>query len=64
MKLPGHRPALPGNVVSFYIVPLDPVNRAGLPGHIPANSDQPPHLIPPPPAGGGEEEGGTFQSSM
>jgi hypothetical protein len=24
VKLPSHRPALPGNVMSFYIVPLDP----------------------------------------
>ena len=36
MKLPGHRPALPGNVVSFYIVPLDPAHSAWLAGHVPA----------------------------
>jgi hypothetical protein len=36
-KLPGHRPGLPGNVVSFYIVPLDPAYKAGLAGHIPVN---------------------------
>jgi hypothetical protein len=24
VKLPGNRPGLPGNVISFYIVPLDP----------------------------------------
>jgi hypothetical protein len=28
MKLPGHRPGLPGNVISFYIVPLDPAYSA------------------------------------
>jgi hypothetical protein len=36
MKLPGHRPGLPGNVISFYIVPLDPAYKAGLSGHSPA----------------------------
>jgi len=48
MKLPGHRPRpfdrahgselveeLPGNVVSFHIVPLDPAYKAGLTGHVP-----------------------------
>ena len=24
VKLPGHRPGLPGNAISFYIVPLAP----------------------------------------
>ena len=33
--LAGHRPGLPGNVISFYIVPLDPAHRAGLAGHAP-----------------------------
>jgi hypothetical protein len=36
VKLPGHRPGLPGKVVSFYIVPLDPAYKAGLVGHVPA----------------------------
>ncbi len=35
MKLPGHRPGLPGKVISFHIVPLDPAHRAGLAGHVP-----------------------------
>jgi hypothetical protein len=35
VKLPGHRPGLPGNVISFYIVPLDPAYKAGLAGHTP-----------------------------
>ncbi len=29
MKLLGHRPGLPGNVKSFYIVPLDPASQRG-----------------------------------
>jgi hypothetical protein len=33
VKLPGHRPELPGNVISFYIVLLDPALSAGLAGH-------------------------------
>jgi putative ABC transport system substrate-binding protein len=36
VKLPGHRPGLPGNVISFYIVPLDPAHSAGIAGHVPA----------------------------
>jgi len=28
---------LPGKVISFYIVPLDPAYRAGLAGHVPVN---------------------------
>ena len=36
LKLPGHRPGLPGKVTLFYIVPLDPAHRAGLAGHAPA----------------------------
>ena len=28
---------LPGKVISFYIVPLDPAYRAGLAGHVPIN---------------------------
>jgi hypothetical protein len=35
MKLLGHMPGLPGNVKSFYIVPLDPPHSAGLAGHLP-----------------------------
>ena len=35
MKLSGHRPGLPGNVISLYIVPLDPAHSAGLAGHVP-----------------------------
>jgi hypothetical protein len=35
MKLLGHRPGLPGNVKSFYIVPLDPAHSAGLAGSSP-----------------------------
>jgi hypothetical protein len=35
MKLLGHRPGLPGNVRSIYIVPLAPVHSAGLAGHVP-----------------------------
>jgi len=48
LKLPGHRPGpfdkalgpehvegLPGNVISFYIVSLDPAHSAGLAGHVP-----------------------------
>jgi len=40
MKLPAHRAGLPGNVTSFYIVPLDPAYKAGLAGHVPANVDK------------------------
>jgi hypothetical protein len=37
VKLPAHRAAFPGKVISFYIVPLDPAYKAGLAGHIPVN---------------------------
>jgi hypothetical protein len=48
VKLPGHpvqtgqaRRGLPGNVISFYIVPLDPAYPArGGTGHAPATSSQ------------------------
>ena len=30
-------PGLPGNVISSYIVPLDPARSARLAGHVPAN---------------------------
>ena len=33
MKLPAHRAGLPGNELSFVIVPLDPAYKAGLAGH-------------------------------
>ena len=29
VKLPGHRPGLPGRVVSFHVVPLLPAGRQG-----------------------------------
>ena len=32
---PAHRAGLPGKVISFYIVPLDPAHSAGLAGHVP-----------------------------
>jgi len=35
VKLPAHRGRLPGNEISFFIVPLDPANKAGLAGHLP-----------------------------
>jgi hypothetical protein len=35
MKLPAQRARLPGKVISFYIVPLDPAYKAGLAGHNP-----------------------------
>lgn len=37
VKLPAHRAGLPGNVISLYIVPLDPAHSAGLTGHVPAH---------------------------
>jgi hypothetical protein len=36
VKLPAHRSGLPGNEISFLIVPLDPAYKAGLAGHLPA----------------------------
>ena len=38
LKLPAHKAALPGKVISFYIVPLHPAYKAGLAGHVPANA--------------------------
>jgi len=35
LKLPVDRAGLPGKVISFYIVPLDPAHKAGLTGHGP-----------------------------
>jgi hypothetical protein len=35
VKLPGHRPGLPGKVISFNIVPLDVTYKAGLAGYVP-----------------------------
>ena len=34
MKLPAHRAELPGDAISFYIVPPDPAHSAGLAGHL------------------------------
>jgi hypothetical protein len=36
VKLLAHRAGLPGNEISFLIVPLDPAYKAGLAGHLPA----------------------------
>jgi len=36
VKLSAHRAGLPGNEISFPIVPLDPAYKAGLAGHLPA----------------------------
>jgi hypothetical protein len=38
VKLPAHRAGLPGKVISFYIVPLDPAYKAGLAGHVPVSN--------------------------
>ena len=38
VNLPGHRPGLPGKVISFHIVPLDPAYKSGLAGHVPVSS--------------------------
>jgi hypothetical protein len=35
VKLPAHRAGLPGNEISFLIVPLDPAYKAGLAGYLP-----------------------------
>jgi len=35
VKLPAHRAGLPGNEISFLIVPFDPAYKAGLAGHLP-----------------------------
>jgi hypothetical protein len=40
MKLPAHRAGLPGKVISFCIVPLDPAHSAGIAGHVPANTSK------------------------
>jgi hypothetical protein len=39
VKLPAHRAGLPGNEISFLIVPLDPAYKAGLAGHLPVNRE-------------------------
>ena len=44
MKLPGHRPGLPGKVISFYILPLDPAYKAELAGHVPVTGKATYHL--------------------
>jgi len=38
VKLPAQRAGLPGNEISFLIVPLDPAYKAGVAGHLPAKS--------------------------
>jgi hypothetical protein len=35
VKLPAHRAGLPGNEISFLIMPPDPAYKAGLAGHLP-----------------------------
>ena len=35
VKVPAHWAGLPGNEISFLIVPLDPAYKAGLAGHLP-----------------------------
>jgi hypothetical protein len=40
VKLPGYRPGLPGKVVSFHIVPLDPACKAWLAGARPGQMPQ------------------------
>jgi hypothetical protein len=37
VKLPAYRAGLPGNEISFLIVPLAPAYKAGLAGHLPVN---------------------------
>ncbi len=39
VKLPGYPPALPGKVISFDIVPLDPASKTGSAGRVPAKKD-------------------------
>jgi len=43
VKLPAHRAGLPGNEISFFIVPFDPAYKAGLAGHLPVKHED---LIP------------------
>jgi len=40
MKLPAHWAGLPGKVILFYIVPLDPAYKAGLAGHVPVTPNR------------------------
>jgi hypothetical protein len=40
VKLPAHRAGLPGKVISFYIVLLDPAYKAGHAGHVPASLER------------------------
>jgi hypothetical protein len=35
VKLPAYKAGLPGNEISFFIVPLDPAYKAGLAVHLP-----------------------------
>jgi hypothetical protein len=48
VKLPAHNAGLPGNDLSFSIMPLDPVYKAGLAGQAPAK--------------GGQEHGNSFET--
>jgi hypothetical protein len=41
VKLPAHRAGLPGNEISFFIVPLYPAYKAGLAGHLPVKVQNP-----------------------
>ncbi len=41
VKLPAHRAGLPGIVISFHIVPLNPAYKAGLAGHVPVKCQRP-----------------------
>jgi hypothetical protein len=38
VKLPVHSAGLPGKVISFYIVPLNPAYKGGLAGHGPVKA--------------------------
>jgi hypothetical protein len=39
MKLPAHSTGLPGKVILFYIVLLDPAYKVGLAGHVPVKNE-------------------------
>jgi hypothetical protein len=40
VKLHAHRAGLPGDKISFFIMPLDPAYKAVLAGHLPAKKDR------------------------
>jgi len=44
VKLPAHRAGLPGKVIFFHIVPLEPAYKAGLAGHVPVMLNLVQHL--------------------